>query len=71
MVNDQKDQVVERPHLKRLYDGCVLDVYWHDGKFFVQEMCDIYFEQEFSPEQLIELGNELIALAKSKMETQE
>jgi len=36
-----------------------------DGNFDVQEMCDEYFGVKLTKEQLIDLGNEIIALANS------
>ena len=36
-----------------------------DGDFYISELCDKYYGANLTREQLIDLGNELIALAKT------
>jgi hypothetical protein len=58
---------ISTPMLMRLsYDGRrILSVSrLKNGNFLLMELCDQYFWEEFTPEELAALGAELIAAAK-------
>jgi len=52
--------------LEALVDAEVFEIEKEeDGDFYISELCDNYYGANLTKEQLIDLGNELIALAKT------